>query len=71
MSDLAEMKLLTVPAAARSLSVSITTLYRILDGGELVSYKINGSRRIAEEDILDFLAGCRGTKSTASSRKSR
>ncbi len=48
--------LLTVPMAARSLSMSESMLFRLLKTGEIASFKIHGLRRIRSEDLDLFIA---------------
>jgi excisionase family DNA binding protein len=47
---------LTVPRAATYLGISQSTLYRMLQRGDIHSYKIGNSRRISEDDLSAFLA---------------
>jgi excisionase family DNA binding protein len=46
---------LGVPALARELGVTATTLYRLLDSGELPAYKIGRVIRIRRSDVQPFL----------------
>jgi excisionase family DNA binding protein len=50
---------LGAPAAARSLGVTLRTLYRILDGGELRSYRAGRVLRLKGNDIEAWLEGQR------------
>ena len=55
--------LLSVPAVAQRLNVSERSVRRCIERGLLRAYKIGGQIRIAEEDLLAFLASCRLHKS--------
>jgi excisionase family DNA binding protein len=54
---------LGVPALAMQLGVTITTLYRILDSGELPAYKIGRVIRIQRVDVEAFLERTNGKRS--------
>ena len=51
--------LLTIPAAAELLSVSTSTVKRLVARGELPSVKIEGARRIHKADLEDYAARLR------------
>jgi excisionase family DNA binding protein len=55
--------LLSVPVVARRLGVSDRSIRRYIKRGLLRAYKIGGQIRIAEEDLMAFLASCRLAKS--------
>lgn len=44
-----------VPALAKELGVAMPTMYRLLDSGELPSYKIGRVIRIRRTDVEEFL----------------
>lgn len=54
---------LGVPALAKQLGVTITTLYRILDSGELPAYKIGRVIRIQRVDVEAFRERTKGKRS--------
>lgn len=43
------------PAAARRLGIYLTTLYRLIDEGDLPAYKFGRAIRIRRADLDDFL----------------
>ena len=47
--------LLSVPAAAERLGISIRTVRRMIDAGELHVHRLGRSIRISEEDIVLLL----------------
>ena len=47
--------LLTVQEAAEMLSISRAKLYELLAGGVIESVKLEGSRRIPTETLLDYI----------------
>jgi excisionase family DNA binding protein len=53
----------SIPAIAQRLDVSEKSIRRYIERGLLRAYKIGGQIRIAEEDLLAFLASCRLHKS--------
>jgi excisionase family DNA binding protein len=55
----------SVPAVAQRLGVSEKSIRRYIKRGLLCAYKIGGQIRIAEEDLMAFLASCRLHKSDA------
>ena len=54
------MRFLTIAEVARRLNVSTRTVSRWISGGDLVVHRIGGVVRIAEGDLLAFLAAHRG-----------
>jgi excisionase family DNA binding protein len=50
------MKLLTLDEVAEQLSVSRSTVSRLVRNGELRSAQLGGNRRIAESDLQDYIA---------------
>lgn len=52
--------MLTVKAVAMYLAVSPRTVETMISSGLLRSYKVGGSRRIAEDDLDAYLADARG-----------
>jgi excisionase family DNA binding protein len=48
--------MLTVKIAAERISVSVQTVYRLIETGELPHYRVGNAIRIAEHHIRDFLA---------------
>lgn len=66
MSD--EPKFLTVKQSARRLNVSVGCVYRLCSTGKLPHYKFGdgqGAVRIARDDLLEFVRGCRVEKRDA------
>jgi excisionase family DNA binding protein len=54
-------QLLTVDEAARLLRIGTSTLWRILQRGELTSYKIGGfARRISLAALQEYITSCAG-----------
>jgi len=51
--------LVTVDEAARRLSIAHSTLYPLIRRGELASVRIGRSRRIAVQDLDDFVSRLR------------
>lgn len=49
------MKMLTVNEAARNMSVSTKTVYRLMGNGQLRKVKIGRSTRISEDDLNGYL----------------
>jgi excisionase family DNA binding protein len=49
------MTLLTINETASLLTVGRSTVYRLIDQGELPAYKIGGCVRVNEEDIHLYL----------------
>lgn len=47
-------QLLTVPEAAARLAVSRSTLYLLMDQGQLAYVKVRGARRVAEADVRRY-----------------
>jgi len=48
-------ELLTIDEVARILKVSIQTIRRMIDEGELKAIKIRGQWRIKREDLQDYI----------------
>jgi len=53
----------SIPAIAQRLDVSEKSVRRFIERGLLRAYKVGGQIRIAEEDLMAFLASCRLPKS--------
>ena len=49
------MSLFTKKQAAEELSISVATLDRIIQRGDLVAHKVGGSIRIKESSISEYL----------------
>lgn len=49
----------TVDEAAEMLSISRAQAYRLIDRGDLGSFKIGRSRRVSAEQLVDFVDGCK------------
>lgn len=45
--------------ASRSLSISVRTLYRLIDDGEIVAFKIGRVIRVRQVDLDAFVDGAR------------
>lgn len=54
-SDTRLPKLLKVKQVCEALSLSLPTIYRLLESGELPYLKFGRSRRVKEEDVLAYL----------------
>ena len=52
---MSEKPLMTVKEVMEYLSISRTTLYRIMQDGEIRSYKVKGSLRFKIEDVEEYL----------------
>lgn len=52
-------RLFTVPDVARILSLSRATVYKLIYSGELPTVRIGRSRRIAAEDLDNWVQGLR------------
>ena len=52
-------KLISAQRAERELGVSATTLYRLMDAGQLPYYRFGTARRIAVRDLEQYLASAR------------
>jgi excisionase family DNA binding protein len=50
---------LSTREAARQLGVTVRTLYRLVDGGELAAYRIGRVFRIKQSDLEAFLESAR------------
>jgi len=48
----------TVEEAAEMLSISRAQAYRLIDRGDLGSFKIGKCRRVSAEQLIDFVGGC-------------
>lgn len=51
--------LYTTQEACRLLSVGKTTLFGLLNSGELRSVRIGNARLVAHDDMIDYVAGLR------------
>jgi excisionase family DNA binding protein len=63
-----EPKFLTVKQSSRRLNVSVGCVYRLCSTGKLPHYKFGdgqGAVRIARDDLLAFVRGCRVEKGDA------
>ncbi|HUR05879.1 MAG TPA: helix-turn-helix domain-containing protein [Nonomuraea sp.] len=61
MTSSAGDKWLRVPALAKQLGVTIPTLYRILDSGQLPAYKIGRVLRLRRMEVMAYVERCRIT----------
>ena len=53
------MRLLTPKEVAEALRISITGVYRLVEGRKLRFYRVRGVLRFNEQDVLAYLqAGC-------------
>lgn len=52
--------LLTVPEAARRLSVSRSTLYELLDAGAIRSVRIGAGRRVPKVALVEYVEALEG-----------
>ena len=55
----AEIEWLSTKEACERLGVTLRTLYRLMDTGELPSYKIGRLLKLKGEDIATFIEGAR------------
>lgn len=53
------LDLLRVPEAARRMSLSARTVWRLIYSGELESVKIGRARRVAPDDVAAYIARLR------------
>lgn len=53
-------RLLTVPQAAEALSVCERTVWRWIEAGEIETYRLGRTVRIAEDELVRFLEKRRG-----------
>ncbi len=53
---------ITVPQAATTLRVSVQTVYRLVDQGDLKASRIGSLVRIGLADFVEFLEGARGAE---------
>ena len=51
-----QVKLLRLNEAAKRLTVSVRSLYRLIDAGELAVVRIGGCVRVAESDLGIYIA---------------
>jgi excisionase family DNA binding protein len=52
-----EPLLLSIDEAAHLLNIGKTTLYALINSGEIVSFRIAGARRIPRRTVDQFIAG--------------
>lgn len=52
--------LLTVPEVAQRLGLSPRTVERAISAGQLASVRVGRARRVAPEDLADYVDGLRG-----------
>ena len=52
---------LSTKDASERLGVTLRSLYRFIDGGELVAYKFGRVIRLKEDDVNRFIDSCRIT----------
>ena len=57
MSDLSEIRFLTVAEVAAVMRVSKMTVYRLVHSGELASVRVGRSFRVPERAVHDYLRG--------------
>lgn len=57
MSNLSEVRFLTVSEVAAVMRVSKMTVYRLVHAGELASVRVGRSFRVPERAVHDFLRG--------------
>ena len=53
-------RLLTVPEAADALKVCERTIWRWIKAREIETHRLGRAVRIAEDELVRFLHGCRG-----------
>jgi excisionase family DNA binding protein len=53
-------RLLTVPESANALNMSERTVWRWIEAGELETYRLGRAVRVAEDELVRFLASRRG-----------
>ena len=56
--------MLTIPEAARRLSIGRSTIYELLDRGAIESVHIGRLRRIPVDCLTDFVDACRREQQT-------
>ena len=56
--------MLTIPEAAKSLSIGRSTIYELLDRGAIESVHIGRLRRIPVDCLADFVDACRREQQT-------
>ena len=49
------MTLLSIPEVCQRLSVSRSTIYRVIRSGEIATYKVGSRIRVAETDLDKFI----------------
>jgi excisionase family DNA binding protein len=54
-----DIRWLSTGAAARRLGVTVRTLYRLIDEGELPAYKFGRVIRLQQSEVDDFIASSR------------
>ena len=57
MSNLSEVRFLTVAEVAAIMRVSKMTVYRLVHAGELTSVRVGRSFRVPEQAVHDYLRG--------------
>ena len=57
MSNLSEIKFLTVAEVAEVMRVSRMTVYRLVHAGDLASVRVGRSFRVPEKAVHDYLRG--------------
>ena len=57
MSDLSEIRFLTVAEVAAVMRVSKMTVYRLVHSGELASVRVGRSFRVPERAVNEYLRG--------------
>lgn len=63
-------KLLTVKEVAARLTISESSVYRLLKAGDLPSIKIGGALRFDEQDVEAYIERCKATDQGGSSSRS-
>jgi excisionase family DNA binding protein len=56
-SELVQDGLISVAQAARFLSVSRSTMYKLMDSGNIRYLKVGRARRVPRKALIDFVAG--------------
>lgn len=59
MSEICFAEWMGVPAAARYLQVAQRTLYRLIDEGQVVAFRLGRVIRLRREDLDAFVESCR------------
>lgn len=60
MTDLGEIKFMTVMEVATLMRVSKMTVYRLIDTGEIASVRVGRSIRLPEQAVREYLKGAHG-----------